>query len=400
VFVPDREGYGRYKEGVYGDWTSRPYAEFLPSLTNHKTLSQQQIMARTRPTTQKLLAVSLIVTSCIFLSIHFRMGSLLDDARRLYEESNCGTGGHNNRRRRLQSTVPAAARKAKLADGCHHVFLDVGANIGIHARFLFESELYPDAAALKWFDDAYGTSRDNRDICVFAFEPNPKHTQRLHDLSEAYAAMGWRYIPIMAGVSDYEGTLEFVPSRDDLGRGFTARGSGQGNDKNKHMISVPVKRLASWLLDEIDGRLPPKKVYGSYQTSVPKVVMKLDIETLEYIVLPDLMLSGALCTVVDAVYGEVHYQFFPLDFKENGLHFDKAVDAKKYFLDQLQMLKVSRNCRATWSIDDDESYSYDGQPLPNQKPAGSKSRVGNKTAAVDKTPKLQVADTKKRIAKK
>jgi hypothetical protein len=335
----------------------------MDGTTAHKTITPSNngikptMPARSRSSASNLLALTLAVTSLIFLSIHFRMGSLIQEARRLYEESDCG---HDD-------AAAPPARRPKLADGCHHVFLDVGANIGIHARFLFEPELYPDAKARKWFDDAYGADRDPRDICVFAFEPNPKHTQRLQDLSQAYAALGYRYYPIMAGVSDNEGTLEFVPSRDDLGRGFTARGSGQGNDQNKHMVSVPVHRLASWLLDEIDGRLPPAQVFGSYDaTEQPKVVMKLDIETLEYIVLPDLLLSGALCQVLDAVYGEVHYQFFPLDFPDNGLHLEKALDAKQYFNDQLQMIQMNRNCHTTWSIEDDESYSYDGQPLPTK----------------------------------
>ena len=35
--------------------------------------------------------------------------------------------------------------KHKLADGCYHVFLDVGSNIGMHVRFLLEPHKYPKA---------------------------------------------------------------------------------------------------------------------------------------------------------------------------------------------------------------------------------------------------------------
>lgn len=338
-------------------------------------------MPRTnRSSASRYLAITLVVSTLIFLRIQFRIGLLLDGSKQLS----------------ILTTPPA--RRPKLADGCHHVFLDVGANIGIHARFLFEPELYPDAThARSWFDQAYGTNRDNRDVCVFAFEPNPKHKERLTSMADAYASMGWRYIPIMAGVSDNEGTLEFVPSRDDLGRGFTARGSGQGNDQNKHMVSVPVKRLASWLLEEVDGRLPPTKVYGQYESNVPAVVMKLDIETLEYIVLPDLLLSGALCQVITAVYGEVHYQFFPLNFEENKLHLKKASEGKRYFMDQLRLMEITRHCPTTWTIDDDESYSYDGMPLPGQsknqvrggkkfqQSAAAKKKKGHKHVSATKT---------------
>ena len=33
-------------------------------------------------------------------------------------------------------------RQPKLGDGCYHIFLDVGANIGIHSRFLMVSDLF------------------------------------------------------------------------------------------------------------------------------------------------------------------------------------------------------------------------------------------------------------------
>ena len=255
------------------------------------------------------------------------------------------------------------SRKPKLADGCHHVFLDVGANIGVHARFLFEPDQYPQATMARgWFDDAFGVDRDPRDICVFSFEPNPKHKERLEGLAQAYAAMGWRYHPIFAGVSDAEGTLDFVPSRDALGRGFSAR-SGNGV-RQKGTVTVPVQRLASWLLDEIEGRQLPDTVYGDYKGEAPKVVMKLDVETLEYVVLPDLLLSGALCNTVDKVFGEVHYQFFPLTFEKNGLTLSKAKEAKVYFMDQLRLMNISRHCKTTWITEDDETHSEDGVPFP------------------------------------
>lgn len=38
------------------------------------------------------------------------------------------------------------SEQPKLGDGCYHIFLDVGANIGVHTRFLFEPMKYPEAA--------------------------------------------------------------------------------------------------------------------------------------------------------------------------------------------------------------------------------------------------------------
>ena len=92
------------------------------------------------------------------------------------------------------STAPLEVnrRSRKLGDGCYHVFLDVGSNIGIHGRFLFEPQKYPDStSSVATFDREFGSPRDNRLYCVFAFEPNPKFEQRHLDLEKAYRTLLW-----------------------------------------------------------------------------------------------------------------------------------------------------------------------------------------------------------------
>ena len=42
-------------------------------------------------------------------------------------------------------------------DGCHHVYLDVGSNIGVQIRKLFEPERYPDAPIHSFFTQNFGT---------------------------------------------------------------------------------------------------------------------------------------------------------------------------------------------------------------------------------------------------
>ena len=66
-------------------------------------------------------------------------------------------------------------------DGCYHVYLDVGSNIGIQVRKLFEPHLYPKAKVHKIFDHFFGQAefREISDICVVGFEPNPNHTTYL-----------------------------------------------------------------------------------------------------------------------------------------------------------------------------------------------------------------------------
>ena len=67
------------------------------------------------------------------------------------------------------------------SDGCYHVYLDVGSNVGVQVRKLFQPKLYPDAAIHKVFNEFFGgpTLRDTKTICAVGFEPNPNHEQRL-----------------------------------------------------------------------------------------------------------------------------------------------------------------------------------------------------------------------------
>ena len=47
-------------------------------------------------------------------------------------------------------------RGSDLLDGCRHVYLDVGSNIGVQVRKLYQPELYPGAGILPVFKEAFG----------------------------------------------------------------------------------------------------------------------------------------------------------------------------------------------------------------------------------------------------
>ena len=99
---------------------------------------------------------------------------------------------NNNKKEGIATTT---IQQSKLGDGCYHIFLDVGSNIGIHARFLYEPDRYPESkSSVKAFSKEFGYPRDNRDYCVFSFEPNPKFEQRHLDLQEAYRAVGELFV--------------------------------------------------------------------------------------------------------------------------------------------------------------------------------------------------------------
>lgn len=95
-------------------------------------------------------------------------------------------------------------------NGCRYVFLDIGANIGVHTRFLFEPTSYPNNKYRSVFDDSFPRKRFNRtDVCAFGFEANPAHKTRLQRLQHHYAAMGWRAIFFHEAVAAEEGMITF-----------------------------------------------------------------------------------------------------------------------------------------------------------------------------------------------
>ena len=71
-------------------------------------------------------------------------------------------------------------------DGCYHVYLDVGTNVGIQIRKLYEPEKYPDAKIHRIFDEHFKRKNvtSTGHICAIGFEPNPRHVPILQSKFE------------------------------------------------------------------------------------------------------------------------------------------------------------------------------------------------------------------------
>jgi hypothetical protein len=130
---------------------------------------------------------------------------------------------------------------------------------------------------------------------------------------------------------------------------------------------VPVIRLASWSFDHLHDRVIPITPFGKYKSG-PKVVMKLDVEGMEFAMLPDLIVSGALCSTVDLVFGEFHYssKFYPMHFKKHGLYFNNSETSWRFQDAALRLMEASGSCKTKYDRGpDDETYLADGMPLPS-----------------------------------
>jgi len=285
------------------------------------------------------------------------------------------------------STTVEDNREPRLGDGCYHIFIDAGANIGIHGRFLLEPEKYPlSSSSVALFAEEYGPSpRRNEDYCVFEIEANPRHWDRLLTIARAYDNVGWKYHLIQAAASDREDYLTFFHQGGNEVAwsewGFSAA-SDQRNQRSHvkpdekdegSMEVVPAIRLSEWIRYHILERkipsVPPSSsknnVFNNDLLKPPVLGMKMDIEGSEYSVLPDLIHTGVFCKF-DFVFGEFHSRYAPITPLEgHRISLETVAELDYYAGALMKVMRASRNCKARFFQSDDETYLHDGQPLPD-----------------------------------
>ena len=257
------------------------------------------------------------------------------------------------------SSDPGSPRR-RLADGCTHVYLDVGSNIGVQVRKLYEPAKYAAAAVLPVFEEEFGPSpARNSKVCTFGFEANPKHAARLKAVEECYAENNLHakfFVPVAVSTRVAQLRLQFEGTADHEFWGASVVPEARGPHGLSQSVLIPSLNFSQFVLDEIAGRkIPAEDVAAGIK---PRVLMKLDIEGSEYEVLPALMESGALCHI-DTIFLEWH----PRVATRESL---AATEPVKAWLDGTasQMAGTSRCKAPSISTVDDESYLHDGQPAP------------------------------------
>ena len=312
------------------------------------------------PTLRCRRRVYRIVTMCILAIVPFGISSMGGKSKSSLDNAAAAT-----------TITLESKRNASIADGCYHIFLDVGSNIGMHVRFLFEPHKYEQATiARSFFKKHFGPEliRDNRDFCIFSWEPNPSQFARHVEMKHAYDAMGWRYYPFHGGVSDTPGNLTFYHIGDETG--FTMLQSSCR--KRCDPEYVPVYRLSQFIATEIHNRIIPQSPYALHYENGPRVVMKMDIEMMEWIVFPDLLDTGVLCRDMNGMMGEFHLHshwfFYPITFEHSRLGDNYTIqtweNASVIQRQYLSKIDKDPNCTIDLLLKDDESHRTDGMPWP------------------------------------
>jgi hypothetical protein len=253
----------------------------------------------------------------------------------------------------LQNAVVTGNSSFSL-DGCRYVFLDLGSNIGIHVRFLYEPYLYSrQPYSSHVFDLHFPVLRNRTDVCAVGFEPNIRHEARLNNLHRYYGQWGLRAYWIISAVSDYMGTTEFAHQGDvnENEFGFQKHGIGIHEKRDvgaPDMITVQVTNITEFILTTVRGRKIPEKLLES--DPVPAVIVKMDVEAEEKVILPALFRTDAICEIKEITM-EWH-------FKKHQ-PFDHFLFGDKDFMDLLPRQQNNTNCRFNIVEFDTEAHLHD-----------------------------------------
>ena len=196
---------------------------------------------------------------------------------------------------------------SNILDGCYHVYLDVGSNLGIQVRKLFEPSLYPKAKINRYFNILFGNDtvrkhelkENDKYICAVGFEPNSKLSSYLKEIETSYNKCGWRVKFLTeTAVSDHYESAQFYSDGEyhkyEWGGGILPHAlirTAKDDSVNDNYAKVNVIRLSDFLKYVVGKRRIPV-VDKKSSRKPPRVVMKIDIEGSEIETIPDILFSG------------------------------------------------------------------------------------------------------------
>jgi len=264
-------------------------------------------------------------------------------------------------------------------DGCLHVFIDLGANRGLQIRKLYEPHMFPLAIILPLYQRYFGLPQDrnNQQICSVAFEPNPKHAEHLKELAANYATCGIKVLVHNSGVGNRDTTTKFAPFNTLLGHevGYDCAArliyedeSMEGFTKTHfheevEMETVNVVRIAKYITDVVAKRRLPT----SAGVTIPRVVIKSDIEGAELKIIPDMVITGAFGHV-DNIHMEWHGNSSYRKGREAAM-ISKLAPA----ITALGELSESEGLEHQFKIEETDDETYTG--LLHYKPWGDYSEI-------------------------
>ena len=231
---------------------------------------------------------------------------------------------------------------------CTDIYMDLGSNIGVQIKKLFEPEKYPVTnkrlrKVMELYTQEFGKpverKRNNSGLCALGFEPNPKHQERLKKLEKKYNEQGWKVHFFPYAISDEDKQILF----------YTKNDSKETEDWGASLFDVKKEKdLHPYVIKSISL----SKFLNKYFKGKQIKLMKMDIEGAEFEVLTDLLFQKLLCkNVIKAIMIEFHGKIL------KNVYWRLFFDRPPVLTD---MIKSQISCNATRIMHlDDESYLHD-----------------------------------------
>ena len=278
---------------------------------------------------------------------------------------------------------------------CTHAYLDVGTNIGVQLRKLFEPSKYPKSLVLKLFERSFGAAEERCKVCAFGFEPNPRRRPRLLELMTQLRRAGAPVHVFFGAASDVDGIASFGmgrvtrPGQVDWSASAHPLFHRRFGLANKlHVRSIDLGRI----LRRVDYNVRDGGGGAWARRPAAQMVMKLDTEGAEYTLLTHLILTQAAC-LLDVIDVEWHDKFLRQAVKANRTTRVAADGSPALRTDTTGAAAINAltspnaisglpalykkalsgrtpDCRASLLSINDETYLQDGMPWPSGRLCG------------------------------
>mmetsp|Transcript_20768 Transcript_20768/g.46299 ORF Transcript_20768/g.46299 Transcript_20768/m.46299 type:complete len:426 (-) Transcript_20768:30-1307(-) len=229
------------------------------------------------------------------------------------------------------------------------VYWDVGTHIGVQIDKLANPQRYSKAHIIPHFADHFGV--DITKVCVVGFEPNPIHWPRIVDRVHKWRQQELQVVVFPFAVTLGGGVQRF--HRDPNAQASVGEWGASllHHEKLGRVDSAFILQVQTVAFVDIFARIT-SRVRHRHGT-VP-IVMKLDIEGVEFDVVPALLATGLLCQL-SLLFCEWH-ETYRLERPELS-----ALSAADWVLALRHTIHRTPGCLTRLPSTDDETY-HDGYP--------------------------------------
>lgn len=231
---------------------------------------------------------------------------------------------------------------------CKHIYLDIGTNIGIQIRKLYESNLYPNSLVLPYFNKYYGNINERNNVCTIGIEPNNKWSNRLKTIEKLYNDIGYNVVIFTntaANINNKNVSFYIDPKEKKENYDW-------GASMHKWNNKLIENRVGSISLSDLIHLINLREG----KTKDSSVFMKLDVESVEYQIIPDLVFTGTICNI-----NSIACEWHPY-LQKNNAPLPKDIMRVLNWL-----MKNKQNCVGELISMDDEEYGHgDPNPLPGE----------------------------------